>query len=63
MNKRKRDWTARPTTVEEMLDAIQKIHRWETEHGQPIDEFDHPVLSFALFYDIGARILELENRR
>ena len=56
-----RPWDMTPETIEEMMLALLDIEEFEQATGKPVGMHDAPIVTRALFKDMGQRILRLEQ--
>jgi hypothetical protein len=50
-----------PETIEELMLALLDIEEFEATIGKPIPATDAPIVTRALFKEMGQRILRLER--
>jgi hypothetical protein len=58
-----RPWEMVPETIEEMMLALLDIEQYESKTGAVVSIHDAPIVTRALFKDMGQRILRLEQMR
>jgi len=56
-----RPWDMTPETIEEMMLALLDIEEFEDATGKSVGMSDAPIVTRALFKDMGQRILRLEQ--
>ena len=56
-----RPWDMVPETIEEMMLALLDIEQYECNTGTSVSIHDAPIVTRALFKDMGQRILRLEQ--
>lgn len=56
-----RPWHMTPETIEEMMLALLDIEEYEATTGKTVGMHDAPIVTRALFKDIGQRVLRLEQ--
>jgi hypothetical protein len=56
-----RPWHMTPETIEEMMLALLDIEEFEESTGKQVGMQDAPIVTRALFKDMGQRILRLEQ--
>ena len=56
-----RPWHMTPETIEEMMLALLDIEEFEEATGKQVGMQDAPIVTRALFKDMGQRILRLEQ--
>ena len=54
-------WDMAPENIEEMMLALLDIEDYERETGKQVGAGDAPIVTRALFKDIGQRVLRLEQ--
>ena len=56
-----RPWEMVPETIEEMMLALLDIEQYEAKTGTSVSIHNAPIVTRALFKDIGQRVLRLEQ--
>lgn len=54
-------WDMTPETIEDMMLALLDIEQYEHATGKTIGMTEAPIVTRALFKDIGQRVLRLEQ--